>query len=385
MNTSNYKRNFYRRDQTQGTTIVELLVGMTITTIVAGLAMQALVKTQSSFSEDQKRVETGQKMSSVLEIVGREIKQAGELIIESNFPIIQVKSLNAGAGKGASIIIYRALSEPVSMCQDYAAGTPITSFLFATDKNAPTTGVDNNLTKPYCTVDPGVSPNQAIQGTDTFPAKQQIGWVNQRNIAISQKAFGAIYYVTGRTIQPFVYTSESAPAYTTGGSLNLRVGIDSFTPSQKVNTGDSAYLVEKKEYVVCGTDLKVRTNSIVESNTSAVNPACAAPNVSTDPTATLETVATNIEKMDISMTTREVATIAAPTPSPEVKSVNATFPIVDTTTPSNSRGWQNIQAININIRSIDPLNRNFALLSPSEQARISTEGTFYPRNVLSSK
>jgi type II secretory pathway pseudopilin PulG len=382
---SYYKKTFYRRQQIKGTTLIELLIGMSITMVVIGLATQALVRTQSSFRTDQQEIENGQKMSSVLEIVGREIKQAGELIVESNFPIIQVKSLNVGDKKGASIIIYRALSEPVSVCQDYVANTAITNFLFATDRKVPISTKDNNENKKYCTVEPGVSPNQAIQGSNVLPTKQQNGWVNNRTITSNQKAFGIFYYVPDRKIQSFVYNGESAPPYTADGSLNLEIGIDSFTPSQKITTGDTAYLVEKKEYVVCGIELKVRTNSIVESNDDAANPACLAPDATTDPTATLETVATNISKMDITMTTREVATVAAPTPGKEVQLLNNAFPIIDITTPSNNRGWQNIQSININILSIDPLNRNIALLSDDEKAKISSEGNFYPRNVLSSK
>ncbi len=382
---NHYKRIFHQYNQAEGTTLVELLVGMTLTTIVVGLAMQSLVTTQSSFSKDQKKVENGQKMSSVLEIVGREIKQAGELIIESNFPIIQVKSLNVGKEKGASVIIYRALSEPVSVCQDYAANIAIFEFFFATDKKAPTSGIDNNENKKFCTVDPGVSPNLAIQGTDTLPSKQQKGWVNQRVITSNQKAFGTFYLTAAQEIKPFVYTGEAAPAFATSGSLNLKIKIDNFTSSKKINIGDTAYLVEKKEYVVCGTELKVRTNSIVESDDAVANPACDAPNGTTDPMATLETVATNISKMDITMTTRLVATEAVPAPLSELKSANATFPIVDTATPINNRGWQNIQSININILSIDPLNRDITLLSDDEKAKISSEGNFYPRNVLSSK
>jgi prepilin-type N-terminal cleavage/methylation domain-containing protein len=384
MNKINRKNIFHQCGQKEGFTLIELLIGMTLTTVVAGLALQALVRTQASFNNDQKKVANTQKMSSVLEVVGREIKQAGELIVESNFPIIQVKSLNAGADKGASIIIYRALSEPVSICQDYVANTAITSLFFATDKNVPTAGVDNNESKQYCTVDPGVAPNLAISGTDTLPLKQQKGWVNQRNLASNQKALGILYYVPDRSIQSFIYTGEGAPAFTPSGSLNLKIDIASFTPSKKINFGDTAYLVEKKEYLICGTELKVRTNSVVESNDSVANPACNTPD-SSDPTATLETVATNIRKMDVTMTTRLVATTADPSPAKVVNSVNATFPIVDSTTPSNNRGWQNIQGVNIKIISIDPFDRNFASLSANDQAKISAEGSFYPRNVLSSK
>jgi prepilin-type N-terminal cleavage/methylation domain-containing protein len=384
MNKNNHKSIFRQANRAKGFTLMELLIGMSLTTIVAALALQAIVKTQSSFNTDQKTVETSHKMSSVLEVVGRDVIQAGEIIVESSFPIIQVKPLASG---GSSIIIYRAISESVPICKDYPSGTTTSELFFATDKKSyAASTVDDNANKLYCTVDPGTTTSPTIVSPNIFPPKQQEGWIGQRAIARNQKAFGMIYKATSRTIQPFVYIGEGNPTNYSGGSLNLKIDINSLTPTQNIQIGDTAYLVEKKEYIICGTELKVRMNSIQESDASAANPACVTPNTTSDPTATLETVATNIEKLDITMTTRLLPTATLPNPSPEVQSLNGAFPI---TTTGSARDWQNIQGIKISIKSIDPLNRNLTSLPASQKEKIiqslTSEGSFYPRNVLSSK
>jgi prepilin-type N-terminal cleavage/methylation domain-containing protein len=382
MNSSNHQLNYLKCKKNQGFTLIELLVTMSITTIISALVLQALVRTQTSFSIDQKRVENGQKMSSVLEILGRDIRQAGELIIEQNFPTIQVKTLNAG---GASIIIYRAISEPVTICQDYAAGVAIDGFYFATDKKIP--AANNNIGKEFCTVETITGGSPTLVGSNPFPPKQQEGWVDKRAVARNQQSFGMIRNATG-TVQSFIYTSEDHPASTySGASLNLKVGTTGLTPTPEIKVGDTAYLVEKREYLVCGTELKVRVNSIVESTNAVANPACATPNATSDPTATLETVATNIEALNITMITRLDATTANPTPATDAASAvfqvaNAAFPITST---GNERAWPNIQSININVRSKDPLERNPALLTAKDIEGFSSKGNFYPRNVLSAK
>jgi prepilin-type N-terminal cleavage/methylation domain-containing protein len=374
-----HKLNSFQNYRVQGFTLLELLTGMTITTVVAGLALQALVRTQGSFTEDQKKIESGQKMSSVLEIIGREVRQAGELIVEPNYPTVVVKPRGA---RGASIILYRAVSEPVFICKDYPAAAAIDGFLFAIDNKVATP--DPSCNKP---------PSDIASFADVFPPNQQTGWVETRNLSTTRVAanpvvLGTIYDVATQSVQPFVYNGESSPAYTAGGSLNLKIGTVSFAPPAPINIGNTAYIVIKKEYLVCSNELRVRTNSKVEATAGGgdADPACTAPNATTDPTATLDTVATNIEKLDITMVTRLVPTNAVPNPPAETQALNAAFPIMIVTSP---RGWHNIQGVTIQVKGIDPLGRNLASLPALERQRIeqsfSSQGNFYPRNALSAK
>jgi prepilin-type N-terminal cleavage/methylation domain-containing protein len=372
MNNNRFKPNHSTHKQNKGFSLVELIVGMSITTLIVALASQALISTQNSFTKDQKKVENGQKISSILEIVGREIRQAGELIVDADFPTIKVKQLASGK---ASLIIYRAISEPVSLCRAYSAGVQVPSpgLLFAVDQ------VTNN-------------PCKVANVTPYVPSTQQTDWITKRNNAGGQ-LFGVVN--SSGTAQPFTYNSES---FATGtNSMNLAIGILPFTPSQPISLNNSVYLVIKKEYMICEDtvtlrkDLMVRVNSNIES-TSVANQACNAPNLTTDPTAILDTVATNVSSLDINMITRPTPDTTTPDPAPDNAAgngVNLEFP---TTTPL--RNWQNIQGIIVKIKSVDPLasgiiGRNVNTLTVAEKERIeasfSSQGTFYPRNALSSR
>jgi prepilin-type N-terminal cleavage/methylation domain-containing protein len=375
--------------QAGGFTLIELLIGMAITSIISVVAIQIITQISKSFNEDQKTTINGQKMSSVLEIIGREIRQAGESVVETNFPTIQVRERG---DKGASIIVYRALSEPVTLCQGYAAGTTnITELIFATDKSAPAA---INAAKPFCTVE------AAEAGTEIFPPSRKEGWIDKRlksplTISSKKALFGGIYSITTKALKTFVYTSESkVVSASPSGSLVLKVGISSIISTPEIKVEDIAYLLEKKEYLVCGNELKVRTNSLVESASftgaaSATDPACADAITSSDPTGYVETVATNIDKLDITMITRPTSTTATPAPASTTQTKNKDFPI----TLSPDLTWQNIEGIKVNVLALDPLRkqgsnptgRTSSSLSAKDIAAFSAEGNFYPRNALSSK
>jgi prepilin-type N-terminal cleavage/methylation domain-containing protein len=380
MKRNSQKQNLSPSNKSQGFTLMELLVGMSVTTIVAGLVLQSLVQVQTTFTKDQKKVENGQKMSSVLEIIGREIRQAGELIVEPNFPTIKITPLSSG---GASIIIYRAISEPISICQEIAGGTSVTELPFAID----TTVVSS------CKV-----PSSSITSPSVFPTKEQ-DWVTQRGAG---SLLGVLYRSTTRKTKQFVYDREVS---TTGtNSMSLSIGTVAFSipvvtganaDDGKIMVGDTAYLVTKKEYLVCPStstdhpnELIVRTNSLVESN--ATTSACSNPVAASDPIATVDTIATNIDRLNITTTTRPTVTAANPTPSPDLSpSLNGSFPIA-----SPARNWQNIQGIKIVVKAKDPLGdgitgRNTSVLSTAAREKVeesfTAEGSFYPRNALSSK
>jgi prepilin-type N-terminal cleavage/methylation domain-containing protein len=352
-----------------GFSLIELVVSIAISSIVVALASQALIRTQVSFTKDQKIIENGQRISSILEIIGREIRQAGELIVDSGFPTIQVKSQGT---KGSSIIIYRAISSPISMCTAFPTGTAVTGLSFAIDTPTPSS----------CQIKASaISPL-----TNKFPPTQKEDWLDKR-VAGGGTLFGVVNSNASKTAQPFLYTGETS---TSGAnSMILSINMTSFTTTSAINLGDSAYLVVKKEYMICGTDLKVRINSKVESTTNT--PACAAPNPVTDPTAVLDTVATNVSSLNINMITREKPTLDAPDPASDNASGNGN----NQEFPTATRDWQNIQGVIVDIKSVDPLadgglgGRNTSGYSTAAQAKVdaslSARGVFYPRNVLSSK
>jgi hypothetical protein len=334
-------------------------VGIVITSIISILALQALSSTQKSFYKDQKKVEFGQRNSSILEIIGREIRQSGELINEPGFPAIKIQPLNSG---GSSIVLYYASSEPASICQDYPAGSAppsvggVPALLFYNDTI--TVGSPCKLA------------NSSVSSTDKFPPKQKTDWLERRN---GGSLFAVVYSPIGDKVQAFAYTSEVSQNGT--NSMNIGIGTNtSFILSSAIRKDDTMYLVTKKEYMVCGTDLKVRTNSKVESTNSAANAACIAPDLTDDPMASLDTIATNIISLDITTITRALPDTTTTDPVPTTNTVNTAFPFTD-------RGWKNLQGVKIAITPQEPVSGETTKLP----ADLISEGTFFPRNALSSK
>jgi prepilin-type N-terminal cleavage/methylation domain-containing protein len=401
MSKKNYKIGLQHLNPSKGFTLVEMLVGMTLTSILGIIATQAVVSISKNFTQDQNTTANSQKMSLVLEIIGREIRQAGEFVTDDDFPVIQVKPRGT---KGASIIIYRAISEPITLCKQYTAGAAVTELTFATDRLA--AGAPIN---PACTVETADLKLPA----DTFPSKKIDGWITPRTTSDKLILPGTVYDSTTKTIIPFIYSGEQKINSTIGGSLTLQVKTSSFTSAKVIDPllnnaiaiGNTAYLVQKREYLLCGTSLMVRTDSNIEAAAitdptkapSNADPACSLANNATDPTASVDTVATGIDTLNITMVTR-LADLTAPQDPANAK--NAAFPIlplIPPVSPSNERTWQHIQGVNIDIRSLDPLGsqtgsvfgRNVNNLSETEKAKaiasFSTQGTFYPRNVLSTR
>jgi prepilin-type N-terminal cleavage/methylation domain-containing protein len=77
------------RNSNKGFTLLELIVGLVIMSIVGGMAMSAFVNTSASFQKDKKNIDSNQNLSAVLDIIGTDIRQAGEGINDSNFPVIE--------------------------------------------------------------------------------------------------------------------------------------------------------------------------------------------------------------------------------------------------------------------------------------------------------
>jgi prepilin-type N-terminal cleavage/methylation domain-containing protein len=119
-----------------GFTLLELLVGLILMSIVGGLAMNAFVNANTSFGKDKKNIDTSQDLSAVLEIVGNDIRQAGENINDGSFPAIEFKVADAindpnlvpGSSK---IIIRRAVSLPMTLCENITPAMATTTSLSA--------------------------------------------------------------------------------------------------------------------------------------------------------------------------------------------------------------------------------------------------------------
>jgi prepilin-type N-terminal cleavage/methylation domain-containing protein len=135
------KSNHFKK----GFTLIELIVGLLIMSIVGGLAMNAFIGASKDFSKDKKNIDSSQNLSAVLEIIGNDIKQAGEGINDGNFPVIEFSfdSSNTTASAAANtdnpqqssrIIIRKAVHSQLTLCQQIPANiNPLPTQLIIAD------------------------------------------------------------------------------------------------------------------------------------------------------------------------------------------------------------------------------------------------------------
>jgi type II secretory pathway pseudopilin PulG len=158
----------------KGFTLLELIFGLTIMIIVGGLAMNAFVEASSTLSKDKKSIDSSQNLSAILEMIGNDIKQSGELIGDNKFPTIELApNTDTGSMSGSSkITIRRAVSEALTLCEDIVAPkdpTTITSLLVADTTVTASTNCDvNKIPNPLLVVRPATvySPDDS---TTTYP------------------------------------------------------------------------------------------------------------------------------------------------------------------------------------------------------------------------
>lgn len=362
----------------QGFTLVELIAGIALTLVVSALALQGLSNSQKGYSQDRDSIENGQRLSSVMDIMGRDIRQSGENVNETSFPVIQI--IPDTTNGGSKIIMYRALTDPLPVCNaaDAILGIPAGSTV-----SSITTSTSDSLfndSHSACRSDGNPYPlKQVVPGaptiiTETWDRLRQDVSTN----AADQKLPAILHDGQGNLVQ-FVYTGNSTGTQTaTTGASTATANSTSITTTPFGVTRDfpidlsTIYLIEKREYFVCSDTLKVVIN--LPDTTAGECPA--------DNGTAVQTIATNIERMDLSTYVRTPTT---PTAGNTAPADTITGPFLNQDFPRPATTWQNIQSINILLRSKDLSGRSFASLSTAEKSRLQAEGRFYPRNILSAK
>jgi prepilin-type N-terminal cleavage/methylation domain-containing protein len=157
---------------TKGFTLVELLVGLVIMSIVGGLALNSLVEAGKGYSNDKRNIESSQNLSAVLEMVGNDIKQAGEQINDGKFPSVTIDYINTGttALKAGSsrITIRRALAQSLTLCENIASATSGKTSLIVADSSL-TTNNNCNISATSTSINSNVVLSGATTATALSP------------------------------------------------------------------------------------------------------------------------------------------------------------------------------------------------------------------------
>jgi prepilin-type N-terminal cleavage/methylation domain-containing protein len=430
-------------NSSRGFTLLELLVGLVIMSVVGGMAMSAFVNTSSSFQKDKKNIDSNQNLSAILDIIGTDIRQAGEGINDGKFPVIEfsldpdnttastaTNTINPQAS--SSITIRKAVAPSLTLCETIAADVSTLPTTLLVADSTVTTPV--NVCNPGTLVTLGSGAAAIIRPTALFTARQyrcQLDSPNSNYATTTtdlcvasaakpstpsldkEKVRAAISDGNGH-IRTFDYSDDSV--VNAGSQYSISVGNNDSGVSTMLNDarnkgvsyviGSPIYLIEEKVYRLNGGNLTLSINGgpaqtlitkMAQFNISArlytnaldqvVNPA---------PTILATAPATTIAASDFVCPTgsnypNQPTSTAATVTNPQYVcqfNYNKTLAIATPTavTTDVAMNWKTIAGVKVSLQAKYDGTGQSASATPvamSERERLVAEAEYFPRNVLS--
>jgi prepilin-type N-terminal cleavage/methylation domain-containing protein len=389
------------QNSTKGFTLIELIFGLLIMGLVGGFTLNALVEASNSFNQDKKNIQSAQNLTTVLELIGNDVKQAGERINNTNFPAIELRQDSA---QGSTVIVRRALvTRALTFCGTSMTGTTAASLTSLVVK-------DPSLNIPAGT-NPGCDQNSSASATPT-PLREAINYrcelgdpnhtydpaqdscnptpAPSNTIASLQNVLVALSAANG-DICVLRYTGENLAASPATSTLVLQpLTTTNCATAGTYNANIPIYLIEERRYT-----LDPLGNL----------------NVSTDGGQTYTTLISGIARFKVSARGYRVAPAAGATPEITLEdrvidenggggsfactaadgvSMPASTPTrVDPTYAcrlnfgANTANWKQIAGIRIELQArYDPTGQN-PTPTAAQIDKLTAGAEFFPRNVLS--
>jgi prepilin-type N-terminal cleavage/methylation domain-containing protein len=417
------------RNLNKGFTLLELLVGLIIMGLVSGLAMNAFLQASNSFNRDKKNIDTNQNLSAVLEIVGNDIRQAGEGINEGNFPSIEfdlvtATDIAAGLQSGSSkIVIRKAIApQPLTLCQTIPANvSPLPIQLIIADSVA---GTDSSCIFTYAPPSPApallpvsaaipvawqtainarqyrcqldrLNPNYLTTATDLCAATKPTPSSSDR-----EQLRAAVSDGNGR-IRVFNYSDDNFMAFNPNYYVSVGkddAGVSTMSDDARSKSvaylpGSPIYLIEERVYAldnagnltlaINGGARQLLIKKIAQFNISA-RLYTDAVNQAINPTPAPATVA-------IPATTISATDFVCPVGGDQPTAVAATatnpqyicqfnYNPLSTDVPMN---WKTIAGVRVSLQAKYDATGDSATASADALAKLRAQAEFFPRNVLS--
>jgi prepilin-type N-terminal cleavage/methylation domain-containing protein len=375
----------------KGFTLIELIVGMMISTIIGGLALALFTNASTSFKDDKKGIETNQNLSAILDIIGNDIKQAGEQITDSNFPVLKISQVSGNANASTLTVRRAIFDNTLTVCGQIAKTTNPSSILVADNSQV---GSSANCGTATANMNTMASPNlpKTLRQWRNLRCKQDdlnatypddsTQTTDYCSTTTAQKALeqlrGAVSDGSGH-IRTFTYTSDATnsvaeilPTTNTAGATQYKINISGISadPTYDYNVGSPIYLIEERTYAL---------NTTTGELTLSVNG------------GTPDTLIKGIEKFKVSSRVyKDPATKEPePSPSPSTDRCGTTVPDSGYLCKFNDtqvNNWKTLAGVKIELQAKDPNGRTTTSTPPltaDDIAKLSSAAEFFPRNILS--
>jgi type IV pilus assembly protein PilW len=212
-------------------TMVELLLAMVIAGLIAAAALSLAFSSRDLYEGDRVRTDLNQNLRSGVDLLGMEIRQAGERL-PLDFPAIEI--VDGGGSNPDTMIVRRNLLDAVlPICAEIQAGTTVQSIRVASDATTPP---------------PGCSPVEDAN-SDSYPDNVD-EWRAYRD-------------ANGGTITVYLFNPVSGAGeyvlYDGDDATSHHLGVDSDAGWQQtylVNEQCRVYVLEQHAYEVAGGVLR---------------------------------------------------------------------------------------------------------------------------------
>jgi prepilin-type N-terminal cleavage/methylation domain-containing protein len=378
----------------RGFTLIELIVGLLIMSIVGGLAMNAFIGASKDFSEDKKNIDSSQNLSAILELIGNDIKQSGEQINEAKFPVIKIEVIPAGdvTNKPGSskITIRRALTSPLTLCETIVgSAAPITAgkLTVADEANSNTNckvGTLSTTSLPSATITRPKSLKEVRDyrcKLDDLNADYSLSSTTDfcRNPKASpdqENVLAAMSDGTGN-IRTFRYIDDTEETANTKYTISFAGSLSASLPnSGTYSLGTSPiYLIEERVYTL-GIDNSVKLQ--IDGGT-------------------VETLVKGIETFKVSARVYGDKTTKNPDaidPASTISGTTNVLPLArrcDSAVPyyicnfnsTTVDDWKTLQGVKVELQAKYDATGRGATASAKDIEKLSAKAEFFPRNVLS--
>lgn len=378
----------YIRGSSKGFTLTELLVALIVASFVLSLALRLIVDQRQLVVQDQARTGINQNLRAAIDLVGTDIKQAGERLTGgTSFPVIQVKNGNGTVGDpnrfDRLVLQRKLLDQSLPVCQSISSGSvtsststivvstdtgtgnpPLTSCPFSNGDTDPLPDNLQQLRDARCSKD-GISGCNRSVNTASDNCEELGGsdreclWVYMYNPATNASEFFLYTYedslVVGAQTQYRLYRGLSSVT-----SNNVWANTYSYVTANAPYTNNpTIYVLEEREYSVVPNISDPTTDPVKKDQVLQL--------VTNRRTATPMRLVNQLNDFQVRALVSGNLSL--------VNSFNAT---ANSVIPFYTN-WQQIQSIEVNLTA-----RNSShFYTPINSSYLTVSSQFFPRNAAS--
>jgi len=239
----------YSRGSSSGFSLVELMVTLSVVGLIAGATLTITLSTQRMFETDMHRTEINQNLRSGMDLLGIDIRQAGERL-PHNMPAIEI--VDGIDGAPDQLMLRRNLLDPVlPVCKSITAGSNADSIFVALKKGA------------VAKVPPGCAPVADSDG-DGWPDNLQ-EWKDYRT-ANGPEILAYIYNPTTRVGEFLVYDAEDNSTFHIH-----KANADKWANDYAADDDARIYILEQLTFRIVGDVLQCFVNGDADNPLNLVN------------------------------------------------------------------------------------------------------------------